>query len=84
MPLRMKKAVLSAVITFHARLTPAVKSPRRTFSDARAILRQTAWAIIQLSKLHTKPCTLYREPRDQIFQSPSPFLGGGAWVRGYP
>ena len=23
------------------------------------------------------------EPRDEIFQAPSPFFGGGVWVRGY-
>ena len=46
-------------------------------------LSQTAWAIIQLSKPRTKPRTLRHEARDEIFQAPSPFFGGGAWVRGY-
>ena len=44
---------------------------------------QTAWAIIRLSKPRTKPRTLRHEARDEIFQAPSPFFGGGAWVRGY-
>ena len=43
------------------------------------ISSQTAWAIIRLSK----PRTLRHEARDEIFQAPSPFFGGGAWVRGY-
>ena len=43
------------------------------------ISSQTAWAIIRLSKPHT----LRHEARDEIFQAPSPFFGGGAWVRGY-
>ena len=43
---------------------------------------QTAWALIRLSKPRTKPRTLRHGARDQIFQAPSPFFGGGAWVRG--
>ena len=31
----------------------------------------------------SKPRTLRHEARDEIFQAPSPFFGGGAWVRGY-
>ena len=46
------------------------------------ISSQTAWAIIRLSKPRTKPRTLRHEARDEIFQAPSPFFGGGAWVRG--
>ena len=42
---------------------------------------QTAWAIIRLSKPRTKP-RIRHEARDEIFQAPSPFFGGGAWVRG--
>ena len=47
------------------------------------ISSQTAWAIIRLSKPRTKPRTLRHEARDEIFPAPSPFFGGGAWVRGY-
>ena len=43
---------------------------------------QTVWAIIRLSKPLTKPRTLRHEARDEIFQAPSPFYGGGVWVRG--
>ena len=47
------------------------------------ISSQTEWAIIWLSKPRTKLHTLCHGALYQIFQAPSPFFSGGAWIRGY-
>ena len=39
-------------------------------------------SIIKTTHMH-KTTHARHEARDEIFRAPSPFFGGGAWVRGY-